>query len=284
MHGGYEALVRDPEVDIVYVASPHIFHHEHAMLALRHDKAVVLEKPFAMTAREAESLIAEARRRNLLLMEAMWTLCNPLVIDLMRRVARGDIGTPRAFIANFGPMGVPIPSGMGLRIENPALGASFLLECLVYPLTVMAALAPALAKAEDVSAVSTFTDQHVDDYSAVVLKAAGGEAASVSGGLAFQSSGSSTSRAQLIGSSGWLEISDDISNPGRALICTGTGIEVVESEAMRRRYAWEIEEASRTFREGRTESRLVPLSGTLDVMRLLDRARVSAGLTVGASA
>ncbi len=279
-HGSYEELVSDPDIDIVFVASPHIFHYEHAMLALRHNKAVVVEKPFAMTAWQAESLIDEARQRNLLLMEAMWTLCNPLVIDLMERVARGDIGKPRAFIANIGPMGVPVLPGLGLRIENPALGASFLLECLVYPLALLAALAPALAKAETVSAVSTFTDQQVDDYSAIILKTADGEASSISGGLAFGSLGRAASRAQLIGSHGWLEINDDVTNPGRALVCTRAGIETIENEAMKRRYAWEIEEASRTFREGRTESQRVPLSRTLDVMHLLDRARASAGIEI----
>src|SRR6187455_1703496 len=73
LHGGYEALVNNPEVDIIYIATPHNFHYEHTMLCLQNGKAVLCEKPFAINAREASAMIALAKEKNIFLMEALWT-------------------------------------------------------------------------------------------------------------------------------------------------------------------------------------------------------------------
>ncbi|MDR1264934.1 MAG: Gfo/Idh/MocA family oxidoreductase [Propionibacteriaceae bacterium] len=280
-YGRYESLAASPDIDIVYVATPHLFHYEHAGLVLAHDKAVLVEKPFVMNAREGEALVAEARQRGLLLMDGLWTLCNPLFLDLVAKVRSGAIGRPRGFSANVGPLGVPIAKGTGMRLEDPDVGGSFLIECHVYPVAIMLALAPVFSQPEDVWAAATFTDRHVDEMASILLRTQTGEVGAIDGGLAWSTRNSVVSRARLTGATGWIEIDDDLFNPRRALVGSMAGTEALESSAADRGFAWEIEEAGRAFRAGEVESPLVPHRLSLDVIRLLDRARASAGITVG---
>jgi predicted dehydrogenase len=267
-YGDYAAMAADPEVDIVYVATPHSHHHEHGRLMLEGGKPMLMEKPFTMNAGEAADLIGLARQRGLFVMDAMWTLCNPLFRKLSGRVAAGDIGTPRAFSAFIGPMGVPANS----RISDPALGGSFTLECMTYPMNIVAGLAPNLIEDAKVSASALLTEEGVDSTVSIQMKNADGFA-SMTGGFVFGAQGGAASGIQLIGDDGWLAITDNLFNPGQALISSkGQAVEEITEPASSDRYRWEIEEAGRCLREGRTESALVTHDLTLNVMRLLDQA------------
>lgn len=274
-YGDYASLAEDPDVEIVYIASPHSHHHEHAKLMLEHGKAVLVEKPFTMNAAEAEDLVSIARSRGLFLMEAMWTLCNPLVIDLAARVRAGAIGSPQAFSASLGPIG-GVPKGH--RIEDPALGASFILECMVYPLSILAALAPELVDPASVSASVVLSDRGVDTAAAITLTSGAG-VGTMAGGFATGTEGAGLSTFHLIGSDGWLQVDDNLFNPGRARVSSrGAEVETVESPLALDGYRWEIEEAGRCLRAGAAGSALVPLDLTLRVMRLMDESRSAAGL------
>src|SRR5262245_6970408 len=88
-HASYAALADDPEVDAIYVATPHPMHYENSLLCLRAGKAVLCEKPFTINARLASDLIAEARRRGVLLMEAMWTRFLPHMVALRQAIDGG---------------------------------------------------------------------------------------------------------------------------------------------------------------------------------------------------
>jgi predicted dehydrogenase len=274
-YASYGALANDPDIDIVYVATPHNHHFEHAKLMLEGGKAVMVEKPFTITAVEAEELIAFARERGLFLMEAMWTLCNPLMRELLSRVRAGNLGAPRAFSATIGPLG-GIPRGH--RVEDPAQGGSFMLECLVYPLSILVAMAPALAEAEQVSASSVVTGRGVDTYSSLTLNSALG-VATMAGGFAIGTEGAGLSTLHLVGDDGWLQIDDSLFNPGHAIVGSGGfPAEIIQEPLSIERYRWEIEEANRCLIAGELQSPLVPHRATLDVMRLLDRGRSAAGL------
>ena len=101
-HETYEALVEDPDVDAVYVATPHPMHHPNALLALRAGKPVLVEKPFTMNAAEAEELVAAARAAELFLMEAMWTRFLPHIAQIRRLLAEGALGDMVTVIADHG--------------------------------------------------------------------------------------------------------------------------------------------------------------------------------------
>lgn len=109
-HGSFEALVHDPSVDIIYVATPDAHHTAHALLALRAGKHVLVEKPFADSAAAAETVFAESERRGLFVMEAMWTRWVPAVEDALRQIAEGRIGRVAHVYSDFGCQ-YAIPAG-----------------------------------------------------------------------------------------------------------------------------------------------------------------------------
>ncbi|HKU16175.1 MAG TPA: Gfo/Idh/MocA family oxidoreductase [Steroidobacteraceae bacterium] len=131
-YGSYRALFDDPEVDAVYVATPHAMHHENTADALRAGKAVLCEKPLTTSLATARSLIAIARQSNGYLMEAMWTYFLPAVIQAREWVAAGRVGRIRHIKADFGyPL---LPYDAQRREYDATLGGGALLEMGIYPI------------------------------------------------------------------------------------------------------------------------------------------------------
>jgi predicted dehydrogenase len=131
-YGDYRALVEDPAVDVVYVATPHALHREHVELAFEAGKPVLCEKSLTLNAADAEELVALARERNLFLMEAMWMRCNPLVRRMQQLVHSGVLGEVQQVRADIGFV-VDKPSTD--RLLDPRLGGGALLDMGIYPLT-----------------------------------------------------------------------------------------------------------------------------------------------------
>ena len=136
-HGSYEALVGDPDVDIVYVASPHTLHDAHTRLALAAGKHVLCEKPMTLDAGSTAALFEEAAAQGLFLMEAMWSACHPAWRDLLRLLADGEHGSARQVHADLGFVvpGARAGEDTSDRLVDPALGAGALLDMGIYPLT-----------------------------------------------------------------------------------------------------------------------------------------------------
>ncbi len=128
----YEALVADPDVEAVYVASPNPLHHPLALAALVGDKAVLVEKPFTVNAVQGAELVQVARERGRFLMEAMWTRCLPHVRALREVLAAGRIGDVRLLVAEHG---IGFPMDTRHRIYDPGLAGGALLDLGVYLLS-----------------------------------------------------------------------------------------------------------------------------------------------------
>ena len=131
-YGDYRSLVEDPDVDVVYVATPNALHRAHVEMAFEAGKPVLCEKSLTLTARDAELLVAQARERNLFLMEAMWMRCNPVVRRLQQLVAAGALGNVRQVRADLGFVVDKPPTD---RLLDRALGGGALLDMGIYPLT-----------------------------------------------------------------------------------------------------------------------------------------------------
>src|SRR6185437_1485874 len=101
-HDSYEALVQNPEVDVIYIATPHNLHHDNTLLCLQHNKAVLCEKPFAMNKVQAAEMIKMARERKVFLMEALWTKFHPHYIKMQEMIRRGQLGEVKSVLVNFG--------------------------------------------------------------------------------------------------------------------------------------------------------------------------------------
>ena len=128
-HASYDDLASDPDVDVVYIATPHPFHAENATLCLEAGKAVLCEKPFCVNAAEAERVVGLARKKRLFIMEGMWTRFFPLMEEVRRLVSEGAIGEVRMLNVDFGFRADLDPAS---RLFDPKLGGGALLDVGVY--------------------------------------------------------------------------------------------------------------------------------------------------------
>ena len=128
-YGSYEEMLEDPDVDLVYVATPHSHHRDHALMCLHHGKPVLCEKAFTANAVQAEEVLGYARERGVFITEAIWTRYMPLSHRLNELLAEGVIGRPTMLTANLG-----YPLSHKERMYNPALAGGALLDLGVYAL------------------------------------------------------------------------------------------------------------------------------------------------------
>lgn len=128
-YGSYEEMLDDEQVQLVYIATPHSHHLEHARMSLLRGKPVLCEKAFTANARQAEELLNLAHERNLFITEAIWTRYMPLSQTINKLIADGAIGHPMTLSANLG-----YPIGNRERLMQPALAGGALLDLGVYAL------------------------------------------------------------------------------------------------------------------------------------------------------
>lgn len=275
----YEALVADPNIDAIYVTTPHNFHKAHTLLALRAGKPVLCEKPFAVTHAEATEMVQEARDRRIFLMEAVWTLCFPIMTKLRELLTEGAIGTARMLEADFGFRGAEIaPDGKLIgynaeaRLFNPALAGGSLLDVGVYPLTLAHWLfgAPDQAKA-----VGVLGNSGVDENVGMLLRFPGGEVALASSSLQV----TTPWRATVIGTKGRIEVESPWWCPkALTLYCDGKEPETIRYVHAGEGFQFEAMHVADCVRRGKAESDVIPLSHTLRVMQTLDTLRAELGL------
>jgi predicted dehydrogenase len=270
-HPSYEALVADPDVDAVYVATPHPMHAENALLAIAAGKHVLVEKPFTLNAREAEKVAEAARRAGVVVLEAMWSRFLPSMVRIREIIAAGTIGEVRTLIADHDQL---LPKDPAHRINNPELGGGALLDLGVYPVSFAVDLFGAPIS---VTAKGDKTATGVDRQVALILEHAGGAISVLHTALDTQGANTAT----VVGTEGRIEIDSVWYEQTSFTVYAGKESEVVEryEETVPSRgmqfQAWELE---RVVGEGRAESSLLPLDETVAVMAVLDEARRQVGV------
>nr|WP_313896138.1 Gfo/Idh/MocA family oxidoreductase [Streptomyces sp. YIM 98790] len=269
-YGSWQELARDPGVDVVYVATPHAAHRAAALACMAEGKAVLCEKPLALNLAQARELVTAARERRVFLMEAMWTLVHPVIRRLKELVDAGAIGEVRSVQAEFG---FAVPEDAGHRLFDPAAGGGALLDVGTYPVWFAHLL---LGAPDEITAWSDPAKTGVDRTTGMLLGYRGGAMAVLSCSLAAQQG----QRAAVHGTEGWIEIGADFYRPaGLVLHRTGREPEAVTGPPPEGHgYGHQAREVMRCLRQGRTESELVPLDGTLAVMGTLDEVRRRIGL------
>ncbi|MFJ3771017.1 Gfo/Idh/MocA family protein [Streptomyces sp. NPDC090075] len=271
-YGDWESLARDEEIDVVYVATPHSAHRAAAGLCLEAGRNVLCEKAFTLNGREAEELVALAKEHDRFLMEAMWTYCNPLVRRLTALVADGAIGEVRTVQADFGLEG-PFPPAH--RLRDPALGGGALLDLGVYPVSFAHLL---LGEPDGMSARAVLSEEGVDLQTGALLSWESGALAMVHCSIV----GGTGTSASITGSRGRIDIPDGFFHPER-FVLHRDGRDPQEfamdpADGPRNTLRHEAREVMRALRAGEKESPLVPLDGTLAVMRTLDTLRGQIGV------
>ncbi|MFE6029766.1 Gfo/Idh/MocA family protein [Streptomyces niveus] len=268
-YGDWAGLVADPEVDIVYVATPHSAHRAAAGLALEAGKPVLCEKAFTLNAREAGELVALAGERGLFLMEAMWMYCSPVVRRMTELIADGAIGEVRTVQADFGLQGPFAPEH---RLRDPALGGGALLDLGVYPVSFAQLI---LGEPDRVQADALLSPEGVDLNTGMLLGWDSGATALLSCSVTART----PSTATVTGTAGRIELPSGFFHPD-AFVLHREGRDperhAVESPLAGMQH--EAAEVSRCLRAGEKESPLVPLAGSLAVMRTLDAVRERVGV------
>jgi predicted dehydrogenase len=268
-HGSWAELAADPEVDIVYVATPHSSHHAAAGLCLDAGKAVLCEKPLTLDAAQAEDLFRRAEAAGVFFMEAMWTRTVPAVLRMVEMVRAGAIGEPRLVTADFS---VSFGVGPEHRVRDPHLGGGALLDLGVYPLTISQLV---FGTPSTVQAVATLTPEGVDDTTAVTLVHPGGGVAALTCSISADGSWSAT----VAGSEGRIEFGRGFTSPsGFSLYRADQPVARIEVPFLAGGMVHEAIEAQRCLREGLRESPLAPWSETLAVMRTMDAVREQVGV------
>lgn len=267
-HGSYEALAADPDVDAVYVATPQSRHRDDVLLFLEAGKAVLCEKPFALTGAEAASMVAAARTRGVFLMEGMWSRFLPAWAELRAQIAAGAIGDVHLISASFGFRMSVDPSH---RLFDLALGGGALLDLGVYPVTLVSML---LGRPSRVAALARLGETGVDEQTSAIL---GFE----SGAMAMLSAAIRTNipiAAHIAGSEGAITI-PPVFHMASALELSGPhGDRRIECPITGNGLHYQALEVGRCLRAGRLESEVMPLDESVAVMQTLDRIREQIGL------
>ncbi|MFL6113369.1 MAG: Gfo/Idh/MocA family protein [Catenulispora sp.] len=268
-HGSWAELAADPDIDIVYVATPHSAHHAAAALCLDAGRAVLCEKPLTLDAGQAEDLFARAEAAGVFFMEAMWTRCVPAVLRMVELVRAGVIGEPRLVTADFS---IGFDVGPEHRLRNPALGGGALLDLGVYPLAISQLV---FGEPSLVRAAATLTPEGVDDTTALALVHPGGGVSA----LTCSISADGTWSATVAGTKGRIEFGRNFTAPsGFTVLRHDDVVERVEVPYLARGMVHEAIEAQHCLRRGLRQSPLAPWSETLAVMRTMDTARSQVGV------
>lgn len=267
-YGSYEDMLLDPEVDLVYVATPHSHHYEHVKLCLNHGKHVLCEKAFAVNAKQAEEMFALAAEKKLLLTEAIWTRYMPLRKTLDNIIASGVIGNVSMLTANLGYVINHIP-----RLIEPSLAGGALLDVGVYPLNF--ALMAFGSNIERITSAAVITDKGVDAQNSITLVYKDGRMAVLNSTMLSQ-----TDRQGIISGSKGFIVAENINNCERIRVHDLTRKELACYEAPKQisGYEYEVRACIRALQEGKLECEEMPHAETIRVMQLMDGLRKEWGV------
>jgi predicted dehydrogenase len=283
-HSSYEALANDPEVDVIYIGTPHPYHYRHALVCLEAGKHVLVEKPFAMNARQAREMIALARTKGVFLMEAMWTRFLPAMVQVRQWLADGEIGDVEMVRANLSFM---TEFDIKSRLFAPELGGGALLDVGIYPISFAHMI---FGSPKTISSTACLGQTGTDDRSAYLFGYDGGKTALLSSAVRL----GVPVEAEIIGTEGYIRIHEPWINPRvltlarpaapgvqARLIFEGNvfDTQTVHVPTRGNGYNYEAVEVGQCVRAGQLESRILPLDESLAIMETLDAIRAQWGLT-----
>ncbi len=270
VHGSYAELVADPEVDAIYVATPHPAHHEHGMLALEAGKHVLMEKPFTINADEARELVETAASRGLVILEAMWTRWLPHMVRVREIIASGVLGDVRTVLADHTQN---LPDDPSHRIQNPDLGGGALLDLGIYPISFAWDV---LGEPTGITAISSPTPTGVDRQTGVLLSYGEGRQAVLH--AALDTLGPNV--ASVLGTEGRIDIDGVWYTPTTFRVVDGEGtvIETWENDVPGRGMQFQADALEELVASGTLSGDVLSVDETVAIMGTLDTIREQIGL------
>lgn len=269
-YGSYEAMLENPDIDVVYIATPHVLHYSNTMMCLQKKKAVLCEKPFAMNLKQVQEMVTLAKRQKVFLMEALWTKFLPSFQKVKNLVNSGKIGQIKTIQADFG---FKAPYDPKNRIFNPALGGGSLLDVGIYPIFLAVSL---LGMPSEIQAKAHIGKTGVDNSCAIIFKYPSGALASLSCSVVANQS----IEANIFGDKTSIKMNTPFHTPS-------THIELVEGFVNREKidvknlgngYNYEAEEVGLCLKREQIESSTMSHKDSLELMEVLDWVREEAGI------
>ncbi|HEX3039856.1 MAG TPA: Gfo/Idh/MocA family oxidoreductase [Caproiciproducens sp.] len=262
-YGSYEDLVNDANVDLVYVASPHSLHYEHAKLCLMHGKHVLCEKPMTVNAKQAEELFRLAKERNLFIMEAVWTRFQPFAAKLREVLDGGAIGDLHTMLVTFGQDLRHVN-----RLVSPELAGGALLDLGIYPITFASMFFG--TKVKQIESAVVKTEQGVDGQNSITLVYEDGRMAILNSCFLC----SMKNQGIIYGNGGRLEV-DSFWHPQEFRVYRNgeSEPETYEAPFDFTGYEYEVRAAAKAIAQGELECSQMPQEETLRVMKIMDQLR-----------
>ena len=268
-YGSYEELVADPQVDAIYVATPHPAHKENVILALNAGKPVLCEKPFAVNAAEAQQMVDAAHKNGVALMEAMWARFLPHYAQVREIIQSGVLGKIHTIHADHGQrladQNIP-------RLVEPSLAGGALLDLGIYPVSFAHMI---LGNPSKITSSAVLTDKGVDAQTSMIFDYASGAQAVLNTTMIEQT----PCRAVVAGLHGWLEIDRTFYNPASMRVVLNDG---ATTEYPSSYIGHGLREQAEVFKQlvksGQQQSQILNWQDTVDIMKTLDQVRSQIGL------
>lgn len=272
LHNSYEELAANNEVDVIYIATPHSHHHEHTLLCLDHNKAVLCEKAFAINSRQAREMIGTARKKRVFLMEALWTKFLPHYKKLQELLQQKTLGEIKSALVNFGFRASPHSPQ---RLLDPSLGGGTLLDIGIYNVFITTSV---LGKPDSIEATMTAAPTGVDEQIAVLFKYNDGAMAQLFSSFLTHL----PIQAEINGTEGCITLTSRFYEPSATIqlskqIPYEREIVAVEKEGGFG-YQYEARHVNECLKQGLTESMVMTHADTLLLMEILDAIRIKAGI------
>ncbi|MCK5861130.1 MAG: Gfo/Idh/MocA family oxidoreductase [Candidatus Hydrogenedentes bacterium] len=264
-HASYELLMQDPEVDVIYIATPHPLHKNNAIGCLENGKAVLCEKPFAINRKEAEEVVACARSKKLFIMEAMWTRFLPTLVKTREWLEEGLIGLPRMVRSDFGFRAEYEEES---RLFEHKMGGGGLLDVGIYSISLAAMVLG--THPEKIVSLATIGKTGIDEQNTVNFSYP-------NGAIAMTASAVRTNTPQdthIIGEKGSIYLHSPFwQGTTVTLNIEGKAPEIMEFPITGNGYNYEAEAVMACMRAGKTECEIMPLDDTIAIMDIMDIAR-----------
>lgn len=268
-YGSYSELVKDEDVEIIYVATIHPLHKEGVLLALRAGKAVICEKPLTVNAEDAEDIIKCARESKVFFMEAMWTRYLPTIVKVRQWLKDGLIGDVKMLKADFGFKCDGNPDG---RLLNANLGGGALLDAGIYPISFASMVFGSEPKT--ISSMAHIGETKVDEYFSCIFGYEGDKMAVLTGAIQLDT----PNDAWIIGTEGKIFVPNFLCADSATLFIKDKPGEKFEFKFYDTGYAYEAKEAMKCLSENRLESEIMSMDESLAIMKTMDGLRKQWGL------
>lgn len=272
-HGSYEELVKNEEVDVIYIATPHSHHYDNTLLCFEHNKAVLCEKAFAVNSVQAREMIRVAKEKKLFLMEALWTKFLPHYQRLMTVLNENLLGDIKSVLINFGFMPKePVPA----RLFDPALAGGTILDIGIYNVFIAMSV---LGRPDEIDARMTASPEGVDEQCAILFKYRNGAMAQLFSSFLTHL----PTEAEISGTKGRIKLTHRFYTPEASIEYypgKHDSLRTIDfaKETSGHGYQHEARHVVECLQKGLTESPILTHESTLVLMEVLDEIRKKAGV------